>query len=355
MAKALSEQVVVLTGASSGIGRETALTLGRRGARVVLAARTTEALDDVAREVQAAGGQAHVVPTDVTDFAQVERLAAEAVRRFGRIDTWVNDAGVSEYARVEDARVDEIRRVLDTNLVGAVHGMKAALPVMRRQGAGTIVNVSSVLGKFSVPLQAAYCASKHGLIGFADALRLELKREGAGVEVVNVMPSSIDTPFFDHARAKLGGKRPQPIPPAYDPAAVADAIACVCESPQRDVVVGGAGRLFILLNRLSPWLLDRLLLVNDAAARQQISDKPAVPKDNLAAPSGGTGSSRGSFGDLSIGSSPYTRWWELSPAVRGLAVAGLAAVAVGALGAFRRSDRSGGRWAGHRDLSEAAV
>src|SRR4051794_15218296 len=207
MARPLRQQTVVLTGASSGIGKVTAVELGRRGANVVLAARNEEALRDAARAVEAAGGRAEVVPTDVADREQVDRLAARAVARFGRIDTWGNDAAVSLYAAVEDATAEEIEQVLRVNLLGAIYGMKAALPVMKRQGEGTIVNVASVLGRMSVPLQSAYCASKHGLIGFADSLRVELAREGSRVEVVTVLPTSMDTPFFDHARARLGGRR----------------------------------------------------------------------------------------------------------------------------------------------------
>ncbi len=334
MARPLNEQVVVLTGSSSGIGRETAVELGRRGATVVLAARSEESLRDAAREVEAAGGKALVVVTDVADHAQVDRLARTAVETFGRIDSWVNDAAVSEYATVEDATVEEIERILRVNLLGAIYGMKAALPVMKRQGGGTIVNVASVLGRFSVPLQSAYCASKHGIIGFADSLRLELKREGSKVEVVTVMPSSINTPFFDNARAKLGGKHPMPLPPAYDPSAVAHAIAHVCECPHRDVVVGFSGKMFALMHRISPPLLDWFLLMNDNGARLQTSDRPDDRTDNLTAPRPGVHPARGSFGDRwwSLGGSEYTRLFELHPALKSAAVGVAAFAALGALG-----------------------
>lgn len=332
MARPLNRQTVVLTGASSGIGKETAVELGRRGANVVLAARNEEALQDAARAVGAAGGRAEVVPTDVADREQVDRLARKAVAAFGRIDTWVNDAAVSLYATVEDAAAEEIEQVLRVNLLGAIYGMKAALPVMKGQGEGTIVNVSSVLGKMSVPLQAAYCASKHGLIGFADSLRVELAREGSKVEVVTVMPTSMNTPFFDHARAKLGGRRPMPMPPAYDPATVAEAIAHVCEHPQRDVVVGGSGKLMVLLSRVHPKLIDWLLLMNDSGVKMQTSDRPAHLRDNLFFPTPGTQPARGGWGDKpwTFGTSLYTRWLELHPTLR-LALCGAAAVGTAAL------------------------
>jgi NAD(P)-dependent dehydrogenase (short-subunit alcohol dehydrogenase family) len=223
MVRPVGEQIVVLTGASSGIGRETALEFGRRGATLVLAARNKEALDTLVAEVERLGGEAVAVPVDVGDFDQVTELAAQAVERFGRIDTWVNNASVSTYGTVEQMDVDEIRRVIEVNLLGEIHGMKAALPHLRRTG-GTIINVSSTLGKRAVALQAAYCAAKHGVVAFGEALRLELRHAKVPVAVVDVLPSSINTPLFEHARSKLGVV-PQPIPPVYEPRVVADAIA----------------------------------------------------------------------------------------------------------------------------------
>ena len=321
----------MLTGASSGIGRATAVELGRRKSRVVLAARSEEGLRDVAREVEAAGGQAEVVPTDVAEWPQVEKLAEAAVARFGRIDTWVNNAAVSEYATVEDTTVQEIDRILQVDLHGAIYGMKAALPVLRRQGEGTIVNVASVLGKLSVPLQAAYCASKHGIVGFADALRLELKRSNSNIDVCTILPTSINTPFFSHARARLGGLKPQPLPPAYEPEAVAEAIAFVCEHPRREVVVGGAGKLFEIAQRINPALVDWMMLTGDTGASQQVSDRPDDGRDNLQAPVFGAQPARGEWDKLNIGGSPYTRIFELHPGAKAAAVASVAACGAGLL------------------------
>src|SRR5688572_25156989 len=199
MARAISEQVVVITGASSGIGRETALLFGRQGASVVLAARNEEALREVAQQIESEGGRAHVLPTDVAEWTQVERLAKGAVKTFGRIDTWVNDAGVAEYATVEQMTIEEIDRIIKVNLMGEIYGMKAALPHLKSQEQGTIINVSSVLGVRSVPLQAAYCAAKHGVNAFGEALRMEMEHEGSSVTVTTILPSSINTPFFEHA------------------------------------------------------------------------------------------------------------------------------------------------------------
>ena len=341
MPRPIKDQVVVLTGASSGIGRATAVELGRRGASVVLAARSENALHEVAEQLEEAGGHAEVVPTDVADWPQVERLAHVAAERFGRIDTWINDAGVSTYATVEDATVEEIDRVLQVNLHGAIYGMKAVWPVMKRQGEGVIVNVASVLGKMSVPLQAAYCASKHGLIGFADALRIEAHRSGTHIEVCTVLPGATDTPFFAHARSKLGGVLPQPTPPAYDAAAVAAAIISVCEHPRREVVVGLAGKSLILMKQFSPHLADWLMTAGDAGVKLQTSRRADDGTDNLFQHSTGPMTVNGGWGRLSVGASPYTRLVEQQNPVMKAAVVGMAALgAAWCLGYFRRRQRA---------------
>ena len=177
MLRPLAQQVVVITGASSGIGRATAVRFGAAGASVVLAARNEVALQEAAREVEHAGGIALVMPTDVAKWEQVERLATRAVDRFGRVDTWVNNASVSEYATVEQMTIEEIERIIQVNLLGMIYGVKAALPHLKRQRQGTIVNVSSVVGERAVPLQSVYVATKHGIKGFTESLRLELEHE----------------------------------------------------------------------------------------------------------------------------------------------------------------------------------
>ena len=335
MSRPIGEQVVVVTGASSGIGRETALAFGQRGASVVLAARNEPALREVAREIERLGGKAHAVPTDVAEWAQVERLAEEAVARFGRIDTWVNNAAVSAYATVADMTVEEIERILRVNLLGQVYGTKAALPRLGQQNQGTIVNVSSALAERAVPLQAAYCATKHGIKGFTEALRLELAHERSGVAAVLVLPSSINTPLFAHARSKLGVK-PRPIPPAYEPRTVAEAILAAAEHPRRDVYVGGAGKLLTLVQRVSPALLDRYMLQGGRAVEQQRTDEPDDGRDNLFAPLAGTGSATGEFGRRSQTASLYTRVLGLHPN-RERAV--VAAALVGAVALGRRVGR----------------
>jgi len=335
MPRGLSEQVVVITGASSGIGRETAVMLGERGASVVLAARNETALCEVANEVERLGGRAHIVVTDVAIPEQMTALAAEAVARFGRIDTWINNAAVSAYSTVEQMTVEEIARVIQVNLMGQICGMKAALPYLEAQGQGAIINVASALAERGVPLQAAYCAAKHGIKGFTESLRLELARDHPEIALILIEPSSINTPLFTHARSKLG-VAPRPIPPVYDPRVVAEAILFAAEHPHRNVVVGGWGKLFTVMERISPALLDWYMLQGDRAVKQQKTHRPDDGHDNLFAPSSGTGSATGEFGAESRATSPYTRALELHPQRQRALIA---AVVVGALVLVRRTGR----------------
>jgi short-subunit dehydrogenase len=308
----INEQVVVITGASSGIGRETALQFARVGASIVLAARNDKALDEVKQEVERLGGKAHVVVTDTAEWEQVSQLADEAEKNFGRIDTWVNNSSVSQYATVEEMTVEEIDRVIRINLMGQIHGAKAALPVMKRQGRGTIINVASVLAARSVPLQSAYCAAKHGIKGFTEALRLELEHEKSGINVTLILPSSINTPLFNHARSKLG-VTPMPIPPVYEPRVVAESILFAAEHPRRDIVVGGAGKFMIIAERISPALLDRFMLLKGQMWKKQKTDRPDNGQDNLDQPMIETGSTTGDFGEKSKSVSLYTRHLEQYP------------------------------------------
>jgi NAD(P)-dependent dehydrogenase (short-subunit alcohol dehydrogenase family) len=312
MPRRLRNQVVVITGASSGIGRATAVMLGERGASVVLAARNEAALREVAKEIERLGGVAEVVVTDVAEWPQVERLAQRAVDRFGRFDTWVNNAAVSTYATVEESTVEEIDRVLQVNLHGQIYGVKAALPHLARQGQGTIINVASALAERGVPLQAAYCAAKHGIKGFTESLRLELARDHPGITITLIEPSSINTPLFTHARSKLGVK-PQPIPPIYEPSVVAETILFAIEHPRRTIVAGGSGKMLVLAEKLSPALVDWYMLQNERGFRQQQTDQPDDGQDNLFAPLEGTGSTTGEFGQRSQAISLFTRHLELHP------------------------------------------
>jgi len=325
MGKSLDEQVVVVTGASQGIGRATALEMAARGASVVAAARNEEALGDLVRQVGGRGGRAEAVVTDVAESEQVERLAQRAVERFGRIDTWVNNAAVSIYATVEQLEPDEMERLVRVNLLGTMFGARAAIPHLRRAGGGTIINVGSALSDRAIPLQSAYVASKHAIAGFSEALRLELMHSGSGIDVVLVMPSSMNTPLFNFARSKLG-VQPMPVPPVYEPQVVADAICHAAQHGGREIVVGGWGKLLTVAQWLSPTLLDRYMLQNGRAWTDQMTDRPDDARDNLFDPSTGPGSTTGQFDEGSKPTSLYTTHLELHPMRKRIATGALLAV-----------------------------
>jgi NAD(P)-dependent dehydrogenase (short-subunit alcohol dehydrogenase family) len=340
----LSEQVVVVTGASSGIGRTTAQLLGPRGASVALLARNEEALHVAAEEVRDAGGTAEVVVADVSDWSQVNRAREQVLGRFGRIDGWVNNAGVAVYAEFVDIDPEEMRRVIEVNLLGEMYGTKAALDAMRIAGSGVIVNVSSALARRSVPLQSAYCAAKHGITGFTESVRLELQDGYPGIHIVEVLPSSMNTPLFTHARSKMRYK-PMPIPPIYDPSVVAEAIVHSLGHPSREVFVGGSGKLFEAAERVSPALVDAYLRQGNRGVDQQISDRPDDGRDNLFAPMEGPGATRGDWPAESKQSSLYTKVMELHPARTAM----VAAAAVGAASLAVWKGRGLGGSNGHED------
>jgi NAD(P)-dependent dehydrogenase (short-subunit alcohol dehydrogenase family) len=292
--KPVAEQVVVIVGASSGIGRASALAFAARGARVVCAARSVQALDTLVQEITSAGGTAVSVPTDVADGAAVQALAAAAEERFGRIDTWVNAAAVSVWGRVEDITSEEFDRVMRVNFLGQVHGIHAALPALRRAGGGGIIGISSVEGVRAVPLHAPYTASKWALRALYDCLRMELAQEGAPISVSTILPAAIDTPFFEHARSKLGAM-PKPPPPVYAPEIVADTIVYTAEHPRREVAVGGAAVGFVTGQRLSPALTDALMSIPRIGVGESKADRPDNGRDNVDAPMDGPGQVHGSY------------------------------------------------------------
>lgn len=323
------DQVIVLTGATSGIGRETALRLARRNAHLVLAGRGRTALDQVHAEVERLGGTALTVPTDITDYHQVTALADTAAQHFGRIDTWINNAGVWAFGPVETQDIDTIRRVIDVDLLGAIHGIKAALPHLRHHG-GTIITVTSAGARRALPLQAAYSAAKHGLAGFTEALRLELQHQHAPVRLVEILPSTTNTPLFTHAH-RTPGADPQPLPPVYEPRVVANAIIDAIHRPVRQVYVGGAARLLDYAQRLSPTLLDRILLGPARVIQRQLDGQlPPATRDNLWQPADDTGHTTGSHGQRTKSVSLYTSLFGTHP-TRATATAALLAAAGAAL------------------------
>ena len=256
--KPVVEQVAVVLGGSTGIGRATALRFAQRGAKVVVAARSEPALLSLVEEIAASGGQAVHVVCDVADPAQVEAVAEAAVGAFGRIDTWVNVAAVSVYARFEDTTPEEFRRVIEVNYLGQVHGALAALPRLRAAGQGALIAISSVESIVSLPLHSAYSASKHAVEGVVDGLRRDLLAEGAPISVTSVKPATINTPFFDKSLNRMN-VRPKGPPPVYEPELVADCVLYAAEHPVRDLYAGGAAVSMALGQVLAPKLVDAAL------------------------------------------------------------------------------------------------
>jgi short-subunit dehydrogenase len=270
--------------------------------------------------------------TDVGKWEEVSHLAEEALRHFGRIDTWVNNAAVNEHATVEQMTIEEIDRIIQVNLMGQIYGMKAALGAMRSRKEGTIINVASILAMRGAPLHAPYVAAKHGIAGFTETLRMELMHERIPINVTLVMPAFINTPLFLNARSKLGVK-PRPVPPVYDPIAVAEAVLFASQHRRRDIIIGGSGALLSVLQRLSPPLVDRLMLLRGGMFRAQMTDQPDNGYDNLFQPTPGSGSARGEWDKDGPRNSFYTRHLELYPNRKRFL---LAAVCTGAFMLARR-------------------
>jgi len=332
--KRVEDQVIVITGASSGIGLVTAREAARRGARVVLAARNARDIERAAEAIRLAGGDAIAVPTDVADYAQVERLARRALQQYGRIDTWINNAGVSVYGTFEDVPLDEFRRVVDVNFFGCVHGARAALPHLERT-AGALICVGSVLSDRGVPLQGAYCASKHAIKGWLDSLRVELMRRGSRVRVTLIKPSSMNTPLFAKSRTYLGVEV-RPIPPVYAPELAAHAILHAAESAERDLFVGGWGAVLSIADRISPRLVDWYLERTAFAAQRTGKPKSADAPANLFAPLDRDGGAYGAFADESKARSFYQVVAEHDTAA---SLSAAAALGLGALALARGPER----------------
>jgi NAD(P)-dependent dehydrogenase (short-subunit alcohol dehydrogenase family) len=248
---------VVITGASSGIGRATARTLAGRGARVVLAARREDALAEAAQDCVRAGGEALVVPTDVTDAAAVEALARRALERFGQIDAWVNNAGVYLVGRFEQTPPDAFRRVMEVDFFGTVHGTRAVLPHFLERDRGVLVNVSSMAGAVGPAYLSAYAAAKWAVRGMTQSLREELL-DHPDIHACCVMPAAIDTPIFQHA-GNFTRRALKALPPVYDVSMVADTIVGLIERPRGEVFAGRVGKAMYLQHVLAPRLTERML------------------------------------------------------------------------------------------------
>jgi short-subunit dehydrogenase len=324
--KPLREQVLVITGASSGIGLATARAAAKQGARLVLVARNEEALQAIEQEINAAGGQAIHVAGDVGRREDLQRAADAAIAHFGRFDTWVNNAGVSLYGRLTQISDDDHHRLFQTNFWGVVYGSLIAAAHLRRRG-GALINIGSVLSDSAVPIQGMYSTSKHAVKGFTDALRMELEADRAPISVTLVKPSAINTPYPQHAKNYLDREASLP-PPVYAPEEVAHAILFAATHPKRDIIIGGAGRAMSFANRTFPRVMDRV--GETLLLRQQTRPGGTLPhqEGSLHRP-GRDGRVHGRYPGHVMRKSYYTRA-SLHPVLTGtlLLAAGVAAAAV---------------------------
>jgi NAD(P)-dependent dehydrogenase (short-subunit alcohol dehydrogenase family) len=321
-----SEQgkVVVVTGAGAGVGRAIARRFGQDGCRVALLSRGPDGLEGARRDVEAAGGTALVVPTDVADPDAVEAAAERVERELGPIDVWVSDAMTTVFAFFEEIEPEEYRRATDVTYHGMVWGTRAALKRMVPRGRGKIVLVGSALAFQGIPLQSPYCGAKHAVKGFFDSVRAELKHRGSGVEVSMVHLPGVNTPQFDHCRAKTPG-HPQPVAPVYQPEIAADAVHWAAHHRRRQVYVGVSTVYTVLGSKFAPWIAEWYLARTAVKGQQtEAAPDPQNEEGNLFEPQPGDRGARGRFSRKAHERSP--QWWA-SKHRRLLAAVGAAAIA----------------------------
>ncbi len=311
--KSIDGQVVVVFGASSGIGRLAALEFAKKGASVCVAARGCEGLKTLVEEIEAGGGKAFYAVADAADFEQVRAVAKKTVERFGRLDTWVHAAATFIFARFEETAPEEFERLIKVNLLGQIYGAKAALPYLRETG-GALIHLSSVEARRTVPFQSAYGASKHGVSGFVQALRVELEHDQIPVSVTQILIAAVNTPIYDKARNKMPFK-PRPVPPIYHPQIVVNEILFAAENPAGDIIAGGAGAGVVFTERFSPrlaeWITGKIGFIG------QTTDEKTPPDSfgNLFEPVSGFDTVEGHFGGEQLRSDPYT-WLVTHPKVK---------------------------------------
>jgi short-subunit dehydrogenase len=324
--KKLNEQVIVITGATSGIGLVTARMAAGRGARLVLAARNEEALRRLVDEITTDGAKAIYAVADVGKLDDVQNIAEKAIEYFGGFDTWVNNAGVSIYGRVLEVSMEDHRQLFETNYWGLVHGSQVAAEHLREKG-GALINVGSSLSDRAIPLQGTYCASKHAVKGYTDALRMELEEEGSLISVTLIKPSAIDTPYREHAKSYMPVEPLNP-PPVYAPETVAEAILYCAEQPERDVFIGAGGKALSLGGEYAPRLTDKVMEATLFDLQKTNKPSPASRPDGLYSPLSKL-EERGGYPGHVAESSLYTKA-SLHPLIAGalLVGAGLALAAL---------------------------
>jgi NAD(P)-dependent dehydrogenase (short-subunit alcohol dehydrogenase family) len=291
-------------------------------------------LRETVAQIQQRGGTARAVVADVSSPEDVERLAASAIEEFGSLDTWVNNAGVSFYGRLTEVALEDMRQLFEVNFWGMVYGARAALPRLRGSG-GALINIGSIVSDRAIPLQGAYSASKHAVKGFTDALRVELEEEGAPISVTLIKPSSIDTPYFQHAKNYMEVE-PKPPAPVYAPEVVANAILRAAEHPIRDITIGGGGRVLTALGTALPRLTDFYMERTMFSSQRSDMPSPGNP-GNLYQSSGGENLERGGYKGHVMQSSIYTQA-ALSPA-KALIAAGVGLAVFAGLRSLAGSDK----------------
>jgi NAD(P)-dependent dehydrogenase (short-subunit alcohol dehydrogenase family) len=309
--KPVSQQVIVITGASSGVGRAIARAAGERGAKVAVAARGRDGLNAAVAEIERSGSEALAVPIDVAEQGANDELVRQARERFGRIDTFVANAIVTVYAEVEQLEPDELRRVFDVNFFGVVDGFRAALPALK-ETRGTFLHVSSALAYRGIPLQAAYCSSKAAARTFLETARVEQQKHRTGVDISLVLPGAINTPQFDRDRQKVG-KQPQPVPPIYQPEPYAEAVLHCAENPIRELPVSWGAQKLLWGQKVSPHAGDWMLRRNGWKSQHTGEDKPVGSPDNLFETLPGDPGAHGRFDAQARASTAWTRLRLLIP------------------------------------------
>lgn len=327
----MKNEVVVITGASAGLGRATARDFGKKGAKVALIARGIDGLEAAKKEIESDGGRAMVLPLDVADANAVENAAASVERELGPIDVWVNNAMASVFSPVKEMQPDEYKRVTEVTYLGVVYGTLAALKRMLPRDRGTIVQVGSALVYRSIPLQSAYCAAKHAIAGFTDSLRCELIHDKSGVRVTMVQMPALNTPQFDWVKSRLKHKA-QPVPPIFQPEVGAEAIYWAAHHTRREIYTGWPTVEAIVGNKIAPGLLDHYLGKTGFSSQQTCEPEDPNRPSNLWEPLKGDHGAHGRFDDQA-----HEKSWELQASLgRRWIGAGLAFVAAAVFLAARR-------------------
>jgi short-subunit dehydrogenase len=333
MAAAGRGEVVVITGASAGVGRATAEAFAKRGARIGLIARGTERLESARRDVESLGGTALVLPADVADAGAIEEAAARGERELGPIDVWVNNAMASVFSPIKELTAEEVRRVTEVTYLGYVHGTLAALRRMRPRDRGTIVQVGSALAYRSIPLQAAYCAAKHAAHGFTESLRCELIHDKSRVRVTEVQMPALNTPQFGWVKSRLPRKA-QPVPPIFQPEVAAEAIYWAAHHQRRELLVGWSTVQAVWGNKFVPGLIDSYLARTGYDGQQHDGPEDPNRPDNLWAPAPGNQGAHGDF-DTRASDRCFQLWATTHRSWLALAGAGMVAAGWTAMRARR--------------------